>query len=840
MPGSPILMLGDCREQMKLLPDACVDSIITDPPYHLTQASRGGSPRNPGTGPFGRVHLGEKGFMGQVWDGGGVAFDPSVWVEALRVAKPGAMLLAFGGTRTFHRLACAIEDAGWEIRDCLSWIYGCLSSDTELLIDGQWEPYHKAIDKGHALCYIPDRDEYQWQPIQELVEYDYDDTAFHIRGDHTDQIVSRNHRCLVERGGVYEFALAETLECDACVPVLESVQDLLDALPVPYVGTGDTESVLRLGVQTEADAKEEAACKTQGTSRCLLDVRQRNMEAGRVAAEDQDAVLLVGVQRCGTRQGVGETRIQGSGGEDCGRLGVVPDQDEWSEEPGMAGWRDLLPQTRKLQADQVCPLPGGVSANGEVGRVCNGTPAVRCACSGPMPGTAGGGASCEPRPAGQPAGESGTIRQQSGAQVVRGEGHTRSDLARVEPFHYRGKVWCIRVPSGAFVARRNGKVFVTGNSGFPKSLDISAAVDRLDAKEDQHRRRLRFTEWVRSHNVTSARIDEATGTNMGGHYTSSASQPAIMTREHLEACRHLFHDVPEWVERECDIRSVESRNFAMREVLGKGTSKLAQGQFNAERVAGGYGYGAEYNLTAPATDDAKTWKGWGTALKPAWEPIILAMKPCDGTYAQNAVTHGVAGLNIDGCRIGADAGWSYPNGRGGKGCFGQKSLSQNLTEPKKAAAGRWPSNLLLDEGAGKILDEHTGTSTSRKGKPRGSKEAGDGWGMTKTGAEYDDAGGASRFFFSAKVSQKERQRGCEGLPKGNNHPTLKPISLMRYLCRLTKTPTGGIVLDPFMGSGSTGIAALAEGREFVGIEQSEEYYRIACCRLMLGQSETET
>lgn len=123
--GKVILYSGDSREVMASLPDCSVDSIVTDPPYALTAASRNGSPRNndPET-PFGRTKLGERGFMGKTWDVGDTAFAVEFWAEALRVLKPGGHILAFGGTRTYHRLACAIEDAGFEIRDCIMWVYG--------------------------------------------------------------------------------------------------------------------------------------------------------------------------------------------------------------------------------------------------------------------------------------------------------------------------------------------------------------------------------------------------------------------------------------------------------------------------------------------------------------------------------------------------------------------------------------------------------------------------------------------------------------------------------------------------------------------------------------------
>jgi SAM-dependent methyltransferase len=175
-------------------------------------------------------------------------------------------------------------------------------------------------------------------------------------------------------------------------------------------------------------------------------------------------------------------------------------------------------------------------------------------------------------------------------------------------------------------------------SGFPKSLDVSKAIDKVDAAEEQERRRLAFTAWVRSQGVTSRQIDEATGTNMGGHYTTAASQPRIMTREHLDACRHLLGDVPEWVEREADIRSVESRNMAEREVVG-----VQKNVMSGWDMDGGTRF-TDRNITAPATPEAQQWAGWGTALKPALEPITVARKPLgEKTVAANVLAHGTGG-----------------------------------------------------------------------------------------------------------------------------------------------------------------------------------------------------
>ena len=322
-------------------------------------------------------------------------------------------------------------------------------------------------------------------------------------------------------------------------------------------------------------------------------------------------------------------------------------------------------------------------------------------------------------------------------------------------------------------------------SGFPKSLDVSKAIDRMDASEEQERRRLRFTAWVRGTGVTSRQIDEATGTNMGGHYTTASSQPAIMTREHLEKCRHLLGDVPEWVRREADIRSVESKNIAKREVydryqtgIGGVTMNNGAGQWRGEIVKS-YAH----------TDAARQWQGWGTALKPALEPITVARKPLAGTVAANVLAHGTGGMNVDGCRVEAEArpliqnaGKSDPSGQGFSGKFG--SSCEGVT-----TFGRWPANLIHD----------------------GSPDA------------TDLLGDAARFFYTAKTSKAERG-------DDNHHPTVKPIDLMRYLCRLV-TPPDGLVLDPFTGSGSTGCAAMLEGFRFHGIEREPEYVAIATARI---------
>lgn len=441
---SAAVLDGDCLAVMPTLDAGSVDAIVTDPPYHLTTGKRGGTGSasdNPNS-PAGRSRIGT-GFMGKAWDGGDVAFRPETWAEALRVAKPGAHLVAFGGTRTFHRLTCAIEDGGWEIRDCLSWLYG---------------------------------------------------------------------------------------------------------------------------------------------------------------------------------------------------------------------------------------------------------------------------------------------------------------------------------------------------SGFPKSHNISKAIDRENGDDREP--------------------DEYTGAN--------------------------------------------EKNAVYGNKMGGGQT-LARGP-----------------AASAASAASAAWDGWGTALKPAWEPIILARKPFPSTVAANVLEHGTGALNIGACRLkfasqedkaaaaaaaAQRACQDQNKGRTAYGDFnnGPASLAPYLA---KMDEGRWPANVALDEAAASLLDRQApdvGGGTPREGGTPTSF-------AMKSGGAFGDSGGASRFFYTAKAASSERNAGLEGMasvrvkqsghvdervwdipgshakPRANHHPTVKPLALMQWLCRLI-TPRGGLILDPFCGSGSTGRAAIAEGFRFVGIEMEPEYAVIARARI---------
>ena len=444
------LRLGDCIEVLKTLADNSVDSIVTDPPYHLTSivkrfGKEGSAPAQYGTdGAFARA---SKGFMGKEWDGGDIAFRTDVWSECLRVLKPGGHLLSFGGSRTYHRMAVAIEDAGFEIRDQIMWIYG--------------QGFPKSHNIGKA--------------------------------------------------------------------------------------------------------------------------------------------------------------IDKRGGESIGWFG------EWLKK-----WRSDNEITQSQIAELFPSKSGGLTgcvSNWELG----------------------------------------------------------SNLPTNEQFN---------------------KICETYNLPF-KSLE--------------------------------------------------------------EAEREFISNESSW---------------------GKeGFTKVS-------------GYG-EWIKTKGQSE----WEGWGTALKPAHEPICMARKPLsEKSIAENVLKHGTGGINIDGSRIG----------------------TETISE------GRFPANIIFDEEAGKLLDEQSGPTSQghwSKTKTTGFGEFGNG-SSTYEGVGLKDKNkdkqGASRFFYSPKVSKKERNAGLDDMK--NSHPTVKPIALMEYLIKLV-TPKGGIVLEPFMGSGSTGIAAKNLGMSFIGIEREQEYFDIAKQRI---------
>ena len=248
-------------------------------------------------------------------------------------------------------------------------------------------------------------------------------------------------------------------------------------------------------------------------------------------------------------------------------------------------------------------------------------------------------------------------------------------------------------------------------------------------------------------------------------------------------------------------KAIDKAAGAKREVVGRNPNSREKCDKSNTLYESGTVGKTDY-ITKPATPEAEQWGGWGTALKPANEPICLARKPLkEKTIAANVIEHGTGALNIDECRIETDeklvAGGSLRINSGDERNGAALGMFQDGTPNtyKQNQLGRFPANVILDEEVGVMLDEQSGV-------------------------------GASRFFYCAKAHKKEKNLGLDN----NFHPTVKPVKLMRYLCRLI-TPPNGTVLDPFMGSGTTGIGAMLEGFDFIGIEMEEEYLKIAEARI---------
>jgi site-specific DNA-methyltransferase (adenine-specific) len=324
-------------------------------------------------------------------------------------------------------------------------------------------------------------------------------------------------------------------------------------------------------------------------------------------------------------------------------------------------------------------------------------------------------------------------------------------------------------------------------------------------------------------------------------------------------------------------KAIDRAAGAERKVVGESpfASRKVNGTWTGDTYGDEPAHGKGPSLTAPATPEAERWSGWGTALKPAHEPIVVARKPLSGTVAACVLAHGTGALNVDGCRIGAAEG-DYAHPGNDNRAHTTTAYDYHEAEGRQApphAAGRWPANVVLDEQAAECLDAMTGTLTSprpyEREALRGRNLYDGGIADGDAALNYGDSGGASRFFptfdhrhedmerrafYCAKSSTAERNAGLDGFEEKrkptwssgeanpgtfqsestarearNVHPTVKPIALMRWLVRLV-TPPGGTVLDPFAGSGTTGIGAGLEGFDFIGIEREAEYVAIAQAR----------
>ena len=433
-------------------------------------------------------------------------------------------------------------------------------------------------------------------------------------------------------------------------------------------------------------------------------------------------------------------------------------------------------------------------------------------------------------------------------------GATNKDMQNFQQFTFQWAKECLRVlkPGGyllSFGGTRTYHRMACGiedagfeirdciqwlyGSGFPKSLNIAKSIDKIDTIEFRKQVGLVIKEARNKKGFSMDELCDILKLNNEGHggmvnhYENGRATPTL----------ELWKKICEVLEIK-DLQDYEEIKKGRTKVIGK-----------IENPISWFGEGIKEIHTTP---EAKEWEGWGTALKPACEPIVVARKPLsEKNVALNVLKHGTGGINIDACRIGTEIlgehkSGNIPNDRGKWG------LKEGYVMNERQ--GRFPSNIILDEEVGKMLDEQSGV-TSVKPDKRNNKIINDiyegGW--SRSPSNLNDKGGASRFFYCAKASKSERNFGCEDMedkepehdfgtklgvkrnerihtPTKNNHPTVKPIALMEYLIKLVSRE-GSIVLDHFAGSGTTLIACAKLNRRFIGIEKEEEYIKIAKARL---------
>lgn len=835
---------GDCVEVMASMPADSIHAVVCDPPYGLeflgAEWDKLGAYQGPlgggeSEGPWGRkarVRYGTTADGMQAWH--------LEWCKAaFRVLRPGGYMLAFGGSRTFHRMTCAIEDAGFEIRDAIMWIYGCLDEATECLTRRGWVHYSRLNNNDHALAFDIGTGILRWEPILRVVAAPYCGPMVTIRGEQVDQVLTPNHRAIIHEAGVWRFISAEDL------------YRLSTGMAAQEPLSGGAKQDVFKGVRsaTSAWTQTEATGRSQGSEvDSLRRVREGRVEAPRVVEAGEKADVLPELQRQAAGSGAYATRLQGTCGVDARGAGVFQGKDDGAIESGMEGWGNILPEARELQNDQTRSLPGRMAGDVSPRRLRGGASIGGCPDGGKAASVDGSGPSCGPRSPQQRSVQFGVVGFEPGTQVARvgAAGCVLPSVASVGQELYSGIVWCITVPSGAFVARRGGKMFVTGNSGYPHGMDVTKAIDARGGRAVAW-----FGPWLRAwreaNGITQAEIAELFPSKTGGKTGCVANWELgfnMPTPEQFDAiCRRfgLPFDSLEAAEREI---VGTMRTTALAYAPGQGTPRPA----------------VDLDVTAPATDPARRWAGWNTSLKPSFEPVIVARRPLEGTVAENLLRHGCGALNVDGCRVPrpngipvvpqpADSGYSV----GGKrGRSGEMSGNHPL--------GSWPPNVALTHDAHcdeagcaegcpvRELGEQSGDRGISRG---GSRGEGTIFGLRPVDQEqgYGDEGTAARFFptfrYNPKAATWERWfkcRTCGGqLFPGTerdrhrredghdavSHPTQKPVDLMRWLVRLVTPSDGGVVLDPFLGSGTTGVAATLEGVRWIGIERDPVFYEIA-------------
>ena len=677
------LIHGDCLEVLRGMPDNSVDAVVTDPPYGLS-------------------------FMGKKWD-----YDvPSVeiWQECLRVLKPGGHLLAFAGTRTQHRMAVRIEDAGFEIRDMIGYLYSTK------------EPFRELFESLN-------------QEQKKLLQ-------MALGGDGM-------------QAWCYGSGFPKSLDISKKLDLMEKDKYLqlckaIDNLVIPDIIT-EWKRYLR-------------SAKTAGVK-----FQKNPIEIG-MNTQKNDFVLLNAahlhnLEKSNVNAIIAELNLNAHHPMRGAEVAIAQESAEVSIEQLQSLVR-YAEKSRQNQSLTYSPISI---------------------------------AECNVR----------ELLNERTAQTIKVE-------EALETWNGKGKYLGAQGISALCVA-------------------LTENLRRIILSQSRTFLSLGMTQQTEFASAITVIITEYTAESLTSFMVGILKNKAI--------------DNAAGAEREVIGLRTDGRGKSPQKINNHGNGDTGIGHADGSKQT--------YLDTAPATDAAKQWAGWGTALKPALEPITVARKPLsEKTVAANALKWGTGGINVDGCRVGHSEPIKVMKAQsGGNKVYGQSGRYAETTELKPV--GRFPANLIHD-GSEEVLAGFPVTTSGALNSANISAPNGTYGKRPKqlTGEYAPDTGSAARFFYCAKASKSERDAGCEGFdaqkttfaagtglsrngdgtPRNqspsnrNHHPTVKPLALMRYLCRLI-TPPGGIVLDPFMGSGSTGKAALSEGFGFIGIERDPEYFEIARARI---------
>ena len=771
--GRAVIYKGDCREVMKQLDAESVSSVVSDPPYGIEFMNKEFD------APW-KHQMGSIDVSGMSDSVGFQLWFQSCAVEIFRVAKPGAHMLAFGG---------------------------CYDKSTEVLTKRGWIAFSDVTSDDEFASLNLDNHMVEWQRSLEIVVKKHEGPMVQYKTNRIDLLVTPNHNMLVSRLGSYNYKLERADTHSNAVKMTKTsmgvIGDYETEILIPAVcqgkGHGHVETLPEVRIPFDDWMKffglwiaEGSACVSKrkrgecySTDICHFTVENtRHIEQvmskyfsvctykGRLRIYDKR--LTKYLMQFGHAQDKFVPMIVKNASPEHIRLFL-----EWyARGDGDSEGRIYTCSSRLCDDVQEISMYAGWAADWSVvsdkkknGSI-NGREIVKRRVQYVIR----------------------LLKSQTTPEIYHRKGKKPSRTLVPSSEWDGGNVYCVELPRHhTLYVRRNGKAVWCGNTRMFHRLVCGVEDAGFEVRD--------IIMWVysqgfpKSHNVSVA-IDKAYG-----------------------------------VEREI----VGTRIDGKRSNSGSGCYQMNDGVDTSMQQV--------FNATAPATADAVKWNGWGTALKPSLEPIVVARKPLIGTVAQNVLEHGTGGINIDGCRVGVNGGCKRDENKAGTlhksiGNLGNSlkgsvdGTLNNGRSPQVENLGRWPANLLHDNSAEAIAGfPETGPSTSSTSNPRPAERHGtslqlntgkSAW-VDGLGGGYDDNGGsAARYFYSPKASGEERDN--------NNHPTVKPVDLMCYLVRLV-TAKDHVVLDPFMGSGSTGVAAIEEGCRFIGIEQDEKYCDTAIGRI---------